>query len=242
MFEKNKFGELTTTQIVTLIILILSFVVIIIFISRLNLQEDSKREICKSSVILAGKDPLNKNVNCETSYVCITKGEKCQGISPDRTIKIDSKTLEKTQILKAVADELSDCWMMFGEGNVKYVQNSITGSYSYHCAVCSIIKFGDSFSSSSLIISNELTVYLESEKKDSTQTYASYLYRKTKISDISNGRMYPIPDINFNKKYAIITGINPEATGNQLLVYPSVVAVDDISSAKVCDVFDVSRG
>lgn len=201
-------------------------------------------------MILAGKDPISKNPNCETSYVCINKGEKCNDITPDRIIKLDSSQgEERKQILTAIANELSDCWMMFGEGNVKYVQNSISGgNMAYHCAVCSIIKFGDSFNQTK-ISADDITLYLESEKKDSSQTYASYLYHTSKIEDASSsdGRMFPIRDLDLNKKYAIITGINPdiEIGGFQksASVYPSIVAVDEISSfTGICDLFDVSKG
>ncbi|VVB80092.1 Uncharacterised protein [uncultured archaeon] len=247
MFKRNQKGELTTAQIVALIILVLSFAVIIIFLSRLNLQEDSKREICKASVILSGKDPVSKNPNCETNYVCITRGEACTDIKADETIKILPGD-ERKQILSALANELSDCWMMFGEGNVKYVQNSVSGSYSYHCAVCSIIKFGDSLNSIS-ITKDDLTLYLELEKKDASQTYASYLYSTNTVEDAlsSKGRMYPIPDLDLKKKYAIITGINPDLEwfGFQKSspVHPSIIAVEDIPSTPgVCDLFDVTKG
>lgn len=245
MFKKHKKGELTTTQIVGLIILVLSFVVIFIFISRLSLQSDSKKEICRTSVVLAGRDPLNKNINCETNYVCITNGEECKDISPDKTIKVNPGNDEKRQILKAIADELSDCWMMFGEGNIKYVPNSVTGSFSYHCAICSIIKFGDS--TINVPSKDELILYLNSEKKDSNQTYSKYLYGVDTLTDPPEQFMYNFKDMDKTKKYAIITGINPDIETFDLQksdsVYPSIIAVDEISSTKgVCGLFDITYG
>lgn len=239
MFNLNKKGELTTTQIVMLIVLVLSFVVIVLFLSRMNLQEESKREICKASVILAAKDPVNKNVNCQTSYVCITNGEPCKDITPDRTIKIASSSSERENILKAIATELSDCWMMFGEGNVNYV--SSVGGARYHCAVCSIVKFGGTLTSQT-IDSDELKLFLDTELKSESQTYSSYLYRVPKVEDA--GRMYPLPNLDLSKKYAVVTGINPEfdvlVDRTPKPVYPSIVSIEEVSSLGVCDVFDAT--
>lgn len=48
---KNRKGELTTQQLVMLIILILSFAVILFFIFRLNLGGTTNKEICHDSVV-----------------------------------------------------------------------------------------------------------------------------------------------------------------------------------------------
>jgi len=46
-----KKAELTTQQIVTIIILIISFAVILFFIFRMNFGEIEKKEICHNSVL-----------------------------------------------------------------------------------------------------------------------------------------------------------------------------------------------
>src|SRR3989339_538597 len=82
----NKRGELTTQQIVGLIILITSFAVILFLLFRLNLGEISEKEICHNSVVLKGQSPSNfdvGNLDCKTNYVCISGGEDCKDLKID---------------------------------------------------------------------------------------------------------------------------------------------------------------
>ena len=51
----NKKAELTTQQLIGLIVLIVSFGVILFLILRLDLGETSKKEICHNSVLLKDK-------------------------------------------------------------------------------------------------------------------------------------------------------------------------------------------
>ena len=53
-FLKNKKGEMTTQQIVLLIILIASFAVILGFLFKLNFGAESEKDICHNSVVLRG--------------------------------------------------------------------------------------------------------------------------------------------------------------------------------------------
>ena len=50
-----KRGELTSQQLVTIIILIISFAVILILIFKLNLGQESDKEICHNSVVMNSK-------------------------------------------------------------------------------------------------------------------------------------------------------------------------------------------
>ena len=147
-----KKAELTTQQIVTIIILIISFAVILFFIFRMNFGEIEKKEICHNSVLLKSKSVFGGNFDCQTTYVCISGGDDCEGFSYDTKIKIDfSKSDEeiKNQIFKAIGDEMTDCWWMFGEGKVNYgfmtkIKNEvieISPFTDFHCAICSQIQF-----------------------------------------------------------------------------------------------------
>ena len=52
---KNKRGELTTQQIIMITIIIISFVVLLYFLFRLNPGETSSKQVCYNSVVLADK-------------------------------------------------------------------------------------------------------------------------------------------------------------------------------------------
>ena len=117
----NKRGELTTQQIVVLIILITSFIVLMFFLFRLNFQETTNKEICRNSVVLKGKSVLPADMTplkCNTNYVCITKDGSCEGLTY-YSYKIDVEN--KDEMYSALAEEMADCWWMFGEGEINYV-------------------------------------------------------------------------------------------------------------------------
>ena len=62
---KNSRGELTTQQIVLLIILITSFTIILFFFFKLNLGEETDKELCHNSVVLKGSLPSDlTSLNC----------------------------------------------------------------------------------------------------------------------------------------------------------------------------------
>jgi len=137
----KKSGELTTQQLVGIIILIASFAVILFLLFRLNLGETSNKEICHNSVVLKSQSKISSgSLNCKTSYVCI--GGNCE----DFISSIDVSAKTKDEIIEAIQSEIKDCWWMFGEGKIDYVGYSWKIDYlvGTNCALCSVIKFGES--------------------------------------------------------------------------------------------------
>jgi len=137
----NKKGELTTTQLVTLIVLIVSFVIILYFFTRLNLGETGDKEICHNSVVLQEKLATAGPLDCRTNYVCVSGGEDCKDFSS--TIKREVNPNNKLEINQTISDEMDDCWWMFGEGKVDYIRYSWKPDFlvGVHCAICSVVKF-----------------------------------------------------------------------------------------------------
>jgi len=217
IFKQNK-AELTTQQIVLLIILIASFLIILLFFFRLNLGEETQKEICHNSVVLKGKAGFSGgSLDCRTNYVCISGGKECEGITPTETIKVNmnpnpttKKTKEdliKDQVLKSIAEEMADCWWQFGEGKVDYIGLDVEGATigNVNCAVCSIIKFDERIKDNTeeTTISN-LYNYLALTKKDNSQTYLYYLTKKNTY----DGEIPSFSEkIDFSEKYVVVTGI-----------------------------------
>ncbi len=204
--QKEKKGELTTQQIVLLIILVTSFVIILLLLFRLNLNEQTQDQICHNSVILKGKSTLGSgNLDCKTSYVCVSGGEDCKDITPTRTIPVDPQNAD--DVYKEIADEMANCWWMFGEGKVDYVglnaESATIGNVN--CALCSVIKFDESVKNNvgEKTIGN-LYDYLASTKKDNSQTYLYYLNKKNTYDDKNPAYS---EKIDFSEKYVIVTGI-----------------------------------
>lgn len=211
MFKK---GELTTQQIVILIILVVSFAIILFFLFKLNLGKQTDQDICHNSVITRGKSILPTDtfpLQCKRQYVCLSVDGTCESMTKPEVIKV------KTQddVYKALADQLAQCWWMFGEGKINYVgADTIPKLY---CSICSQIAFDDSvkkvFPQGEL---NKESLYNYMEKNKTSEkdvTYLSYLYGvndlsglKTKLS--SNNLNFG--KINLDKQYYSLMGITSD--------------------------------
>src|SRR3990167_8695022 len=139
---ENKKGELTTTQLVTIIVLIVSFIIILFLLFRLNPGEQSNKEICHNSVVLKSTSKgFAGSLDFRINYVCISGGDDCKSLTSASKIEVDlnSKNSEN-KIMDAVAKEMADCWYMFGEGKADYSEKA---SSKTQCAICSIIEFDE---------------------------------------------------------------------------------------------------
>lgn len=225
---KNKNGELATRQIVILIILITSFAVILFFIFRLDLGGESKKQICHNSVVrktsssIPGEDaPLN----CERTYVCITKDGSCEGMNNPKKHNVDS--LNETYYV--LAEEMADCWWMFGEGKVDYIGKKATKKN--YCSICSQVYFDNSLNNlkevkGGKISKDDFYNYLGSKKMENSKvTYAEYMLGTNDIESLKNefipqedqkisleGEL-SFGDIEIGKQYYVMMGITSEITG-----------------------------
>ena len=211
ILNENKKGELTTKQLVVIIILIASFIIVLFLLFRLNLGETSAKEICHNSVVLRGKSGgLAGHLDCRINYLCISGGEDCKGISATSTIKVDPDGEEfKNETMKAIADEMSDCWWMFGEEKINYAGGDLPKKTA--CSICSIVEFDEKLKKSPMISYQEFYDYLRTTPKTSSQTYLQYLYSTNALDDIEKD--FPVEDyitnnLEFGKTYFILTGMS----------------------------------
>lgn len=214
----NKKGELTTQQLVMIIILIISFAVILFLIFRLNLGRTTNSEICHDSVVKKSNPVLallSGELKCKTDYVCISGGEKCSGIVASSTVNVDAN--KKEEILKAIAEKMADCWWMFGEGKLDYTGGGgVAGTTA--CAICSIIEFDDKIKSAFKdgITYKEFIDSLNTPMKlGEAETYLGYIYGFNNLNSVLEE--YPTSlkadyldttrKISLEGKYMIRTGI-----------------------------------
>ncbi len=172
----EKRGEITTKQIVTIIILILSFSVILFLIFRLDLGKTTNAEICRNSVLLKAKSEnlfSSGNLDCKTNYVCI--GGNCEGFSETSSVEANTKK----ESMEALAKEMEQCWWMFGEGEIDYTRGFNLADKNL-CSVCSIVSFGHLEEEISY---DEFYDYLEDNQKSSSQTYLQYFYKGGQIEE-----------------------------------------------------------
>lgn len=216
----NNKGELTTQQIVGIIILITSFVIILFLLFRLNLGAETNQEICRNSVILKGGSPLPGNavsLNCHKNYECITSDGTCDGLTkPDKTLKANSAE----EVYQGLAGSMANCWWMFGEGKIDYVQGeTLKNNY---CSICSQVLLDNSLGNIQGISDGKIDKdgfydYLSRTKMPrSDKTYLEYIFGtndlvslKRQIMESANntGRVQTFGNLNVNKQYFVVMGI-----------------------------------
>lgn len=237
----KKRGELTTQQIVTLIILIVSVAVILFLIFRLNPGATSNKEICHNSVMLKARGKgLVSELDCRTSYVCISGGGECEGFSSTEKININAEN--KGELLKAIADKMAECWWMFGKGQVDYqgtwdnAAQTIKFWEDFHCAICSEIKF-DEIMKEDKITYEELYEFL-SGTEYGKESYLEYLYGESDVAGVFelSKKISPSDEISFSGKYIIATGMKK---GEHMAPY--FVKSSEVASKTECEFFDISK-
>jgi len=212
-------GELTTQQIVGLVILITSFAVILILLFRLNLGEETDKELCRNSVLLKGKSLLAEAtpLNCYRSYKCITADGSCEGLNSPEIVEVENID----EIYNELANEMSECWWMFGEGKVDYIGDGLTKNN--YCSICSQILFDNSLESvegvnDNKISKDELYDYLAINKKPGDEiTYSEYLLGTKDIGGIrqeffDNEGVDTFGNIDVGKQFFVVMGITNEVT------------------------------
>ena len=151
---KNKNGEMTSSQLVTIILLIVGFAILIFVFASVGWTEEIDREVCHTSVILRATLPDTFNLKdltplkCQTAKFCITdktfgKGE-CEEFKAKEkfeTIRV-SKDKTEEEINRFIARELASCWAMMGEGKVQIFTRETTTEK--RCSICSRIAFDKS--------------------------------------------------------------------------------------------------
>ena len=218
----NKKGELTTQQIVILIILIASFAIILFLLFRLNLGKETNSELCRNSVVLRGKSILpgeTTQLKCYKTYKCITADGSCEGLNNPEIVKV--KTAE--EIYKELSEDMASCWYQFGEGKINYLAGADLSKDNY-CSICSDILFDNSLVSiqgleNGKIDKNKLYYdYLDKNNLSSAKTsYLNYLFG---ISDVEKFRQTVsgqfgtdnFGEIETGKRFLIVTGITSEVS------------------------------
>jgi hypothetical protein len=183
---KSKKGEISTQQIVLLIILIVSFIIILFFLFRLNPGDEADKEACHQSVVLRGNNAIPSDaipLKCNTKYLCITEDGTCERLTKPDVEKVKTKE----EIYDILADEMADCWWMFGEGDLNYVGNDM--KHNFYCSLCTQFVLDDSLTKikdvGSEIDGKDFYTYLENKHLESEgMSYLEYLTGSKTIRDL----------------------------------------------------------
>ncbi|MBU1129192.1 MAG: hypothetical protein KJ949_01010 [Nanoarchaeota archaeon] len=219
---KNKKAELTTQQLVTLIILIVSFAVILFLLFRLDLGKETEAELCHNSVIMRGSAVVPEDtipLDCSRKYICITKDGSCNSMTKPEIKKVKTDS----DVYKVLADEMANCWWMFGEGKVDYVGKDFFTKDNY-CPICSQIAFDESLKDISAFSLGKLDQnlfynYLTNENYTSGKTYSEYFFGTNDLDllkqELSKNQSAEVTfgTIDFSNQYFVVTGITSEVVG-----------------------------
>lgn len=217
---KNKTGELTTTQIVTMIILLMSFVIILFLIFRFNPTETSDAVICHNSVVMAGNTMpgLNKGLQCKTQYVCLTENGNCEGLNSPIVFKVQNKE----EIYHALAEQVAGCWGMFGEGKINYVSNRLTKENL--CSICSHVLLDRSLDNidglNGAVSKDELYSYMANTKYKDSKSYFEYIFGTNDLEGLKSAAFekgssndYGFGNMEIGKTSFVVMGITNEISG-----------------------------
>lgn len=187
-----KKGGLTSTQLITIILIVAGLVIIFGFISRIGWAENVDRGVCHESVVIRGTLPdylfadtkSLSPLKCKTRKICfsdnlIKKGECSEDYLGEKfdTIRVSSDLeKQKTQIKMMIAREMADCWNMMGEGKL-LLFNRGTFTSDTECVICSIADFESDVKTKNEKVDG-MTYYLMSHLVPNTnKTYWEYLTR-----------------------------------------------------------------
>lgn len=221
MYKK---GELTTQQIVILIILIASFAVILFFLLRLNLGHQTSQQICHNSVITRGSSVVSADafpLKCQRQYVCLSADGTCEKMTKPDVIKVKTKD----DVYKALADQMAECWWMFGEGKVNYVGSDTIPKL--YCSICAQIAFDDSvnkdiFGNRGSFDKKKFFDYMNNHKYSTNENYLQYLNLQKNYNHFSGN--YGAVDLS-KQQYSLVGITSDVSTWGWVWKVGSAVAI-----------------
>jgi hypothetical protein len=135
--KTNKKGELTSGQIISLIILILSFVIILFVLWKTYTWNPIiDKESCHQSVVFRSsvnfgfiKSSKVVPLKCQTEKMCMTmSGQDCLQVGKNTKtnivtpVKLDKDPeIARQQLLDKITEAMYDCHSMLGEGKLQFV-------------------------------------------------------------------------------------------------------------------------
>ena len=154
--KNTKLGEITTSQIVMIILLVVGFAIIIFFIIQLAWSGQVNEQVCHESVVLRGTLPSVTQgyipLKCMTDKVCITSSTfgSCEAFKDVKGVtraRISSdKDKARKDIERTITQEIYSCWTMMGQGKLSLFSQELTKTYGIGtvyptCVLCSRIAF-----------------------------------------------------------------------------------------------------
>ncbi|MCK9568299.1 hypothetical protein M0R72_05100 [Candidatus Pacearchaeota archaeon] len=207
---QNHKGAIELSTLVTIIVIIASFVIILVLYFRADLSGLTDEQVCYNSVVARSSSVITANViplNCKTSYICITKDGTCEMMTSPKIIEVENPD----DVYSVLAEKMANCWSIFGAGKLNYVGKDF--SSNLYCSNCYQVGFDNSLDmfSNNEIEKRELYRYLASKNVSGTDTtYLEYLIGLQSAQTIENSLdsvNSEFGTISIGKQYYITMGI-----------------------------------
>ncbi len=173
----QKRGEITSTQIIGIVISIIGLVIIVVFLGIIFNGYDSSAdmEACRLSILTRATAPTiaqaNVPLKCSTQKICVTDklfGGECEQFAGEDnvvTVKVNGDDIDKAkQIEKIMAENMYTCWSMTGQGKLDLFGKATNlvgfGDADSTCIICSRVALDDQISNETLKLI-DLDTYLE---------------------------------------------------------------------------------
>lgn len=155
----NSRGEILTSKLVGLVLLIVCLAVIFLGYSQFLENVEIDKEACAASVntralVPSAGDLKNKiPLKCQTSKYCLGEDSsffgtdfECEEFEGGRDVEVETAS----GVSKFISEEVIDCWNMMGKGKTSVFSNWIAEDYGFgevypSCIVCSRIAFDKDF-------------------------------------------------------------------------------------------------
>lgn len=200
LYFMDKKGELTSAQIVTIVLVIAGFVIVLLFLAAFKDigGGSSDKELCRLSVLERGTADTTLGgklikarfpLKCTTEKICITDSKKgeCRQFAGEEGVRNVVVNVNKpAEAIKVIEEEsanaMYDCWSMMGEGKLDLFGEGIEGITNFKkeestCVICSRLAidekiFEDGTVKGNIIDKVDVSKYLEENNvPGSTSTY-----------------------------------------------------------------------
>ncbi|RMD66724.1 hypothetical protein D6817_03540 [Candidatus Pacearchaeota archaeon] len=173
--------------VIIFIIAIAGFLVVLLFLYRIGVNNQTPEDVCKASVLLrastarVGASSDLVPLECETQKICITAGKECAQFAGEKYSKVkvdlDKKEESKEKIEKTIADAMYRCWNMMGKGELSIFPRGTFEAGKPTCVICYRIAVADDVANNKDLMSSvNVNSYLETRVVEGTdQTYLEAL-------------------------------------------------------------------
>lgn len=213
--------------VVLMIIALITIALIVLLFINLKNSQRFDRDACHEAVVYRGTINEALDNDLEIGKIIVDRAVQAIRLSC-KTDEITISTTDKEEIKKQIADEMTSCWAMLGEGKVNFFGRG--WSDENRCVFCSKIKFSDKVKKNVDEINDLSTFMLETRMPGKDITYTDFLagseehipYKKVEGFDVAapKEKTLSLDDLETSEEPDIdVSPISPGGGKDYVVVY-----------------------